>query len=84
MRSWSIRRCPHLVQYSLSDSDAKRSLGDPAGSVVIADPTLGLERDEWTNAGGVCTSRDAQASGISRVDSQRYSPRRWLAMDMHG
>jgi hypothetical protein len=41
MRSWSIRRCPHRVQYWLSDSDAKRSLGDPAGSVVIADPTLG-------------------------------------------
>ncbi len=83
MRSWSIRRCPHLVQYWLSDSDAKRSLGDPAGSVVIADPTLGLERDEWTNAGGVCTSRDAQASGISRVDDQRYSPCCRLAMDMH-
>ena len=53
MRSWSIRRCPHLVQYWLSDSDAKRSLGDPAGSVVIADPTLGLERDEWPMRAGL-------------------------------
>ena len=52
MRSWSIRRCPHLVQYWLSDSDAKRSLGDPAGSVIIADPTLGLERDEWPMRAG--------------------------------
>jgi hypothetical protein len=83
MRSWSARRCPHLVQYWLSDSGAKRSPRDPAGSVIIADPNLGLERDEWTNAGGVCTSRDAQASGISRVDNQRYSPRGLLAMDMH-
>ncbi len=71
------------MQYWLSDSGVRRSLGDPAGS-VIADPNLGMERDEWTNAGGVCTSRDAQASGISRVDGQRYSPRRKPAMDARG
>lgn len=32
-------------------------------------------------AGGVCTSRDAQASGISRLDLARYSPLHDPAMD---
>jgi hypothetical protein len=45
-----------------------RSLGKAGVTVVIADTTLGLGRDEWSQAGGVCTSRHAQASGDYPLD----------------